>query len=420
MKRLFQRPRFGLTSPSLWAFAIGILCCYVGATGTAQQLMLVAGTVYLAIGIFIWQEQPWAIKAGLVIFGINFLSRVVLLLIDFQWKQVGYGCLFGFLAYDCWKGFMEMRNHVDDEAMKEANENDQEGTEKPMIAFVLLQKQPKYLENMILAKMVESAWGGNYSSGDEDQADGFVVGESPLFVIKAPFGMYLVHNHANPYWNNTNEVVEDIGELRLRKAVADHEAWLSVDLISSENDGKDPSEYYPRIAKLIIELADEDTLAIFRPESNAINVWSEELVERLSRPNAHEEFASPTNVPVISISDDDPAMMAAVETAKRRWPDFVEAFKQKRSKESEFAVKVKLTIEDNTEFIWVDVIGLEPNYIHGKLANDPVDLGDLKLGSRVEVPISDVCDWCYFENEIPIGLFSLEAIKQSQEKPDPT
>lgn len=62
------------------------------------------------------------------------------------------------------------------------------------------------------------------------------------------------------------------------------------------------------------------------------------------------------------------------------------------------------------------MVGLEPNYIHGTLANDPVSLGDLKLGSPVEIPLADMQDWCYFQGDEPIGLFSIVAVRESMRR----
>ena len=314
----------------------------------------------------------------------------------------------------------------------DAPEEDSDEDSGPMISFVLLQRNPKYIEDVTLTKMVESAWGGDYSSpqeGDEDEpsGDGFIIGESPLFVIQSKHGMYLVHNHEQTYWNDMESLLPEIHDLRLRKAVADHTAWLSVDLINptdfetpeldkSDSGEPDPAKFYPRIARLIVDLADEDTLAIFRPDSTEINIWTEELAEKMLAPDAWETFSESTNVPVIEISDDDPDMIAAVTEAKETWPEFVAAFNEKAEECSNFGAKVKMTVDGETEFIWLEVIGLEPRYVHGKLANDPVALGDLKLGSQVEVPLEDVQDWCYLKNDEPVGLFSLAAIQKSQER----
>lgn len=311
-------------------------------------------------------------------------------------------------------------------ALKARGSSEGETSEdEPLISFVLFQRSQKYLEDVTLTKIIQSAWGGEYASGEDSEGSeevGFVVGESPIFCVKTPNQgpLFLVHNHDQPYFDDMDEVLSQVPDLRLRKAIADHTAWLAVDLVGASGlesgpDGEvDAAEFYPQIMKLICELADDETLAIFQPASNNINVWSEELADKLLDPNAYESFAEPTNVPVIPISDDDPELLASVEKAKETWPQFVAAFQEQPDDCSDFGVKVKLTEQGETEFIWLEVIGLEPRYVHGTLANDPVALGDLKLGSQVEVPLEDVQDWCYMKDGEPIGLYSLAAIEKAQ------
>ena len=54
--------------------------------------------------------------------------------------------------------------------------------------------------------------------------------------------------------------------------------------------------------------------------------------------------------------------------------------------------------------------------IHGKLGNDPVDLGVLKLGSPVEVAVSDIQDWAYILDAEPVGMFSVKVIQAIQKE----
>jgi len=106
-----------------------------------------------------------------------------------------------------------------------------------------------------------------------------------------------------------------------------------------------------------------------------------------------------------------------VAEARRRWPEFVEAFRAKAGEN--FGVKAPLTVDDDREFIWIEVVGLEPDYVHGTLGNEPVALGWLKMGDRVEVPVKDVTDWAYLRDGQPVGMFSvkvLDAVAKEQAK----
>lgn len=401
-KPIYLLPKYELTWPAGWSLAIGLLG--VGALSFAS-LHFAFGVfflAYLVLGIGMWQEQRWAAWGGLIYFGLSAGLRLIGLFIDFRWKHVGFFVGFVSLAWSCWDSL---------KLMNSADESD--GDDSPLFSLVLLQRSHKYLEDVLLAKIVSSAWGGNYSSGDESSdAEKYVVGESPLFIVGADGATFLVHNHDGTYWEDMPSLLENVPDLRLHKALEEHSAWLSVDAIGCDEEAT-PADYYPQIAKLIAELADEETLAVHRPESGEINVWSEELATNISSPEGYETLGAPQQVPVIPVPEDDPAMAEAVREAQQRWPEFQAAFKEQDADHSNFSVKAKLTIGDDTEFIWLEVIGLEPHYIHGKLANDPVSLGDLTLGSQVEVPLKDMWDWCYCKGDELIGLFSREAIAQA-------
>jgi uncharacterized protein YegJ (DUF2314 family) len=165
---------------------------------------------------------------------------------------------------------------------------------------------------------------------------------------------------------------------------------------------------------LVAELAGPDCLALFQPETGRINVWDEVLDNKLRGPDCLEVFGVQTNVPVIQVDDGDPRMQAAVQLARTRWPEFVEAFQKRDGKN--FSVKAPITVADRREFIWVEVDGLEPEYVHGTLANDPVDLGHLKIGDRVEVPLKDLNDWAFLRNGEGVGMFTVKVVSDIQKQ----
>lgn len=289
----------------------------------------------------------------------------------------------------------------------------------PMVSLVLLLKEPRYLEPVVLAEILRNAWGMEFivpkeGSGGDDKPLGrpFIVGNSPMFKVGTGEGMFVVHNHERLYFNGVEDMAKAVPDLRLRKIILDHRAWLSVDAMGVGAD-EDTSAHYARISKLLAELANDAVLGLFQPASQRLTPWDTELAERLRRGENLAELFQIKQAPVVQISENDPRMKAAVAEAHERWPEFVAAFKA-RPPGGNYAVKAAVTREGNTEFIWIEVIGLEPEFIHGKLANDPVDLGGLKLGDQVEVPLSALNDWTYSraEGEEPAGLFTVKILSE--------
>lgn len=412
VKSLTSKPRYGLAVPAGGTLFFGGLCLIAlfvvpGLAGVAVPL----AALYLIIGLGAWQEIKAFAVAGMIAFGIFCLLRMGTLVTNFAWGKLGSTIVFGWMTWEYWDALKHWGEESPD--VEDGDEED-----KPIISIVLLLKAPRYLEDFILTQVLEEAWGGDFSSDDEENQDGFVVGETPMFVVKSPHGMFMIHNRPEPYFEDAEAVGEEIGELRLRRAVMEHQAWLSVDLLSAFDDSQPPEMFYPLIIRLIYELAEAgDVLAVLRPETGQINLWSDDVLEALLRPDGLEAFNRiDAEVPVIPVAEDDPAMVAAVGEARRRWPEFLEQF-QSRSDDDHFGVKAPVTSGGNTEFIWIEVSGLEPEYIHGKLGNEPVALDGLSLGSVVEVPVAELNDWYFTRGEgDPVGLFTVKAVQEAQNR----
>jgi uncharacterized protein YegJ (DUF2314 family) len=102
-------------------------------------------------------------------------------------------------------------------------------------------------------------------------------------------------------------------------------------------------------------------------------------------------------------------MAQAVEQARQAWPQFVAAYEARNGQN--FSVKAPVTHADHTEFIWISVTAIEGDRIYGELANDPGNLGSLKLGSKVSVPIADLNDWGYLDSQGQLtGGFTIKAV----------
>lgn len=373
--------RYGLKTPSpvLWALA-------------AVSLSICAGKL--------WQKR-WADWLALVMMGGALgLAGFNLIYQGFSWSRITFVLLSCLGLWNVWKD--DIRHSYDGE--------DDDTENKPMISIALLLSKPRYLEDKVLAHIVESAWGGNYTQEDSPKQDGFVVGESPLYMIKSPMGMFVVHNFSRPYWDEVDKVAMDIPDLRLRKAVQEHQAWLSVDLLGSGDAESGQAASYAAIIRLIEALADETVLAVTRPATGQMCEWSDDVLEALLRPNGEASFHRSANIPIVEVSADDPAMKAAVAEARRCWPEFVSAFAS-RQPQDVFSVKAPVTRGETTEFIWLEVTGLEPDYIHGRLSNAPLALEGLKLGSQIEVPVSEINDWvCVTGDGGPKGGFTIQVV----------
>jgi len=300
-----------------------------------------------------------------------------------------------------------------EEAAQDADAEDaDEESDAPMTSLVLLLREPKYLDPAILSHAASQAWDAEILAGEEGEAESFVVGDSPMFMLKHEANMFVVHNHDEPYFKDSEEVAEQMGELRRRKAIVEHQAWMSVDALLVEDD-EARRQAYGQIGRVLALLAGDDTLAVVCPESGQIVPYDDELDALLRSGDPLEAFGNPANPPVIEIAPDDPRMQAAVAEARERWPEFVAAF-ENRAADERFSVKAPFNDDEHMEFMWVEVTAVEGKLILGTLGNEPVNVSNVKLGQRVRVQIDELNDWIFFRDDELHGGFTIKVFERIQ------
>lgn len=110
---------------------------------------------------------------------------------------------------------------------------------------------------------------------------------------------------------------------------------------------------------------------------------------------------------------DDPALVAAEDEALTHLPRFWQLYDVKPIGYSDFVLKVGLPTADGRgdEFIWMTVLERLPEGdIVGELANEPVEIADLRAGSTIQVSPSRVIDWSYTVGGKAYGHFTTRAL----------
>jgi uncharacterized protein YegJ (DUF2314 family) len=285
--------------------------------------------------------------------------------------------------------------------------------------FVMLLRQPHDLDVNLLADRLSNACGKPVTGiglkpghEEEEKDDGpvgdMVTGESPHFIAHAAGTTFAIHNLDVPYMPDPIRASESFPELRLRKAIRDHTAWLSVAILQLQPQAPDAIKV---AARVVSELIDSDCLALYHPPSGRFApCFMEETIEKLrSDDPIGSVFRDSSALPVIPI-DDDPRLKAAEAEARRRFEEFESAFRAGDGRG--FTIKACISGGGNSEHIWIEVASILPNSVQGRLSNDPVSLGDLKRGSSVEVNRSEVEDWGFLRKRKPVGLFTVPVFEQ--------
>ncbi len=161
----------------------------------------------------------------------------------------------------------------------------------------------------------------------------------------------------------------------------------------------------------------------------ALNMkWLSGLWGNKPEPEASPQFSNsrvtpvkPVQAPVPEVSgtavitvEQDPRLKAAEAEARNRFPEFAAAFQNGAG--SDFAVKAQLVANGGREHIWVKVKSLTGNTITGDLGNNPINPGELKLGSRVQVDLNQVEDWIFSRNGKREGSFTKPVLLQMEKE----
>jgi uncharacterized protein YegJ (DUF2314 family) len=289
-----------------------------------------------------------------------------------------------------------------------------EREDKPLIALVLFLAEPRDLDVDFIARRATVALGERVSAEEPDGTENFVAGEEPSFVLKYRDYFFLINAFPRPYMDDPEQAAQAIGELRLRKAVREHAAWLSVDLLG-EVRRPELQKVYRLIGKLAAAFADEECLAVFAPATGQLNVFDADASQILRGNNPLGLFDVASHPPVVPVSGDDPRLKAAVGKARKRWAEFVRAFEERRPEQS-FSVKAPIGNDDCAEFMWISVTGLENGWVYGRLDNDPIELTSIRCGDRVRIHLNDLNDWLYTDGDQVRGGFTIEVLRKIQEE----
>jgi len=245
-------------------------------------------------------------------------------------------------------------------------------------------------------------------------------GEIERFMIKVDVGVFAVLSSTRPYMNTHHAAAQrDIRDKRLRTAIDEHSAWISVDLMGDPGSVEEKDAAYRSIARMLAAMTGPDCVAICCPERQLCNEFDPGLIELLRSDNPLSLFDDPTFAPVIEVSNDDPELKAAVETALQRWPEFVQARQAADDDDTRFLAKAEFSDGDNSEFMWVQVNFADQQKIEGLLVNEPHELDHVHCGQAVTVEIDKLNDWIYpGKNGNMVGGFTLDIIAGSDSVDD--
>lgn len=296
-----------------------------------------------------------------------------------------------------------------------ADESEDDG---PLLSVVLLQKKLPTLSEKSIVGSIEKAWKQKVSIGDDENKDAtdFVVKGGPGFIIQCQDTFCMMILTSKPYLEA--DALKEVQELRTRKMLQEHKAWFSLDLVGdiSEKPAAEQDAAMTRIIRLAAEMVDKNTVGVLLPSENIVLPISEEVITAMKETDALKALRKSSNAAVIGSSGDDPKMLAATAEARRTWPEFLQAFRNKPVNSESFSAKFPFDAPDQKEFMWVEVVSINGDTVVGRLGNDPVWVKDLKLGDEVKMKVSQLSDWMYLKDGEIIGGYTVKVLMDKQKQ----
>ena len=403
-----MKPTARLTTASEREHAIWTAACVIsgafiaaGAVGQLDIGFIVCGTGLIAAGIGIGFHKLWAKYVAVFsisAFGLLTVSQKV---IDGSIALCLIAILTSILLI--WK--------FDPSAVPiDSSEEDVDGNDEQMTSLVALLPEPRYLDAAIVSRLATDAWGVEVSVDDDDELFA-VTGESPHFLIRAEDRFFELHNVSQPYFEDPEDFASRVLESRICRAVIEHDAYISIDVLDVEGSTRSDPESYRMIGKLLGELIDDSCLAICCPETGMIHPYQSNFADNLRSEDPLTALRDDALPPVIHVDEDDPRMLAAVDAARRSWPKFISAF-ENRDPDQAFSVKAPLCDSTGCEQIWLTVTAVENGVIYGVVGNEPVRLKRYKIDDRARVPLTELSDWMYFDEGELHGGYTIEVLSR--------
>jgi uncharacterized protein YegJ (DUF2314 family) len=277
--------------------------------------------------------------------------------------------------------------------------------ERPLISVVLHFHRPMPLPDEVLHTAITRSWGRDVRKDLNEH----IVNRPPICFIKFEGAVLMLSNVRKPYCpaEYLEQALSEFPELRQKKVVKEHKAFLSIDLQSPEAPRKSvKDEWYRRMCRLAAEFVDANCMGVYFPETRHLRPYDGEVKNALRSQRPLQEMTKWGEPPVVLIEEDDPRLQAAVGEAQLRWPDFVQAFQRRRPNQN-FSVKALFTDGEHGEWMWVVVSAIKGEAIQGKLGNTPVEVRGLHVGDPVTIQASEIGDWVYGNGKEIVGGFSL-------------
>jgi uncharacterized protein YegJ (DUF2314 family) len=114
---------------------------------------------------------------------------------------------------------------------------------------------------------------------------------------------------------------------------------------------------------------------------------------------------------VVRVPAEDARMSGAIAEARRSVEEFIAVFSKPAQRQRSFAVKVPVIDGARVEHFWVDLESYANGQFTGRIANEPLDVHNVRLADRIVVDKERISDWMYVDRGRLVGGFTIRALR---------
>lgn len=279
-------------------------------------------------------------------------------------------------------------------------------TRSSLVLFVATERTPDEAE---LRARLGKEFGKPFGTRDDDNDERFVAVHDAGVFVKVDDDLVLVEfAEGHP---SSAEALAEHHDLRVRRVLGEHRQLLRLQMYGAV--GKDAEDRRRRLlGKVAAALWGDDVLGLNWHCDRRIVPSIPEVLAQLRTDFPVEATLGDSAVPVIALTDAE-AMEAAMAKARETWPEALAHFQQG----GELSVKFPFaTRTGGKEHIWITVQSVDGDVVRGVLANDPLNIPDRKLGSKVECQLPELSDWLFLRNGAMVGGYTVKVLEQQVER----
>lgn len=273
-------------------------------------------------------------------------------------------------------------------------------------SLVLFLARERTFDEADWRKRLGAEFGVAFGGPDDDNDEHFVVHDEGIVMVKSGEAMALVQLvAAEP---KPAAELQRYDDLRVRRLFGEQKQWLR---IQSMGDVGPAAEAARRrlLGRIAAALWGDDVLGLSWHCDRRMVPAGADVPGQLRSDAPVAATLGDAVVPVIAAADAE-AMAAAMAEARATWPEAL-AHLQKGGELSAKFPFVGAT-KGNVEHIWVNVQAVEGDVVRGLLANEPMDLGQLKIGSKVECKLAELSDWLFLREGKMVGGYTVKVLEQ--------